>query len=780
MTKAKENILRNLARIDTDSAQSSLEKEIENICLTLKETNNYTKILRSLELLEVCCFRSPEQSSQALISLFAKLNKTGVHYDTDLEKKYCTNLHIKTIEVLHILRFTNTSEILKLYLEAFGSEDPDLQKRIDEFLVDLASYDLYAMKSLGYAPQLQIIHAIKERETDFVSRHMPRLEKVFRELLSPSGKSSLSDYNTVTFQNATLPINDDLKQIRHLTIQLIFHVYDNQVNVEDNLLVIRVLKDATQLPCQTDYSDDWINLVKENYADIVSFFLDRFEKFSYHEIQAVEDQIYWFTKRGNKFEGDYPTLNSLSELIQKDDEYQIFKILAGDEFTFRSFWDEGDFSLEKNKEFRFKKIEQYISDINKDNWGEWKTRIIDIASTEQKSGRSPFWYIPHFLQHLALKDAGYVLELLNERNPHLKRYNSDMLSALKDTDFSIRKISQKWVSEGYDLHSILRIIGGFDEKWALLKEIKERAVKDKDLNLLSDCLTVVMRNYPDDQAKATDLFLGICSSLIKEGVNWTDAVWFLDETNELLLSLNEKEIIPLLQGLIEEKRLDYHSESLLGKIASKYPELVVNLFEARISNRQNYGLEYDAIPYEMPKVYEGLLGSKEDIFSLIYNWFGKGGYYDWETPRLLAKLYSQDFAALTSMAMPIISGGTIEDAINILRILQEFDGDKRILPICEEILKVHGNIEDLKSNLYMALDSTGVVCGEFGMRDAHIEKRWFYEEMRKSNNSSVKEFSEEYIIGLEKQIEFEHNRSYKQLETRKKLYGVKEERDDAL
>ena len=101
---------------------------------------------------------------------------------------------------------------------------------------------------------------------------------------------------------------------------------------------------------------------------------------------------------------------------------------------------------------------------------------------------------------------------------------------------------------------------------------------------------------------------------------------------------------------------------------------------------------------------------------------------------------------------------------------------KELMPKNVKNIKKYIDDDVMKSEIYCALDATGTVCGEYGFRDAYKGKMHFVEEMMKVDDEAVKAFANEYKAQLDRLIEEEHNRATKDLEVRKKVWGVSEDK----
>jgi hypothetical protein len=70
--------------------------------------------------------------------------------------------------------------------------------------------------------------------------------------------------------------------------------------------------------------------------------------------------------------------------------------------------------------------------------------------------------------------------------------------------------------------------------------------------------------------------------------------------------------------------------------------------------------------------------------------------------------------------------------------------------------------------MFIILSQTGVVMGEFGLRDAYVRKKEEIQPWKKERSKSIQQFVKDYEDYLDKQIAFEQKRSETDIELMKK------------
>jgi hypothetical protein len=784
MSKAKENALQKLARINTEAAKITLQSNAKQIFETLENSNRYDELTASLELLEKFVFRVHEEAIDGLEKFLERLKTLEIEYSEEYHMRYATNLVVKTLDVLFNLRFMDVERVSDIICSYLSDGNNDVSKRSEELLKQLASYDLRAINKIGYYPQTVLLGKISSWNDNALIKLRQPITVACREFLQATAEGTSSDYKTITWHTATLTIHEDLKEIRDNTIALLKRLYGVQNDVSERIRVMDTLRGAVTLPHQTPYNDDWIELVKENFEQIAEFYLLIYDDCGFLEYQEMEHQLYWFPKRGIKFEDSEKAIAELKEKLSANEEYQIFKIIMGDDRSYSSYWEEGDWSFKKSRNFRKEKIDEYIPQIG-DDFEVWQKRILSYMDCFDDTSSGVYEFMPYFLKRLAQEYPEKAIELLNVNAEKFSRYLCHFLIGLLEskTPERLYTVSEEWLDKGLYLETLIRchdLYGDREEEF--IERTINRAQEVEDQNTLGFALSIIAKNHESNPQFYAQKFLECIRALREVGHNWSKSVWFRPQASKLIASLPEEEVDYLLNTLLDQGRLDYREEDMLLPIAKTHPAKVIELFAKRIEKQQKErgegGLDsrYDAIPYEFYSLSEPLAENAKTVMPLIYKWFDSEDWlYRWDGARLLSNVFVHFEEVFEAFLIDKVKHGTKDDSVNVLRILREYNGSSRVLNTCIEIAKLHGDDEDIKSELVCALDATGVVSGEYGFRDAYKGKLSFVEEMMQMDNEKVKAFAKDYKDHLEKCIEYETKRADKDIAVRKKVWGVKDD-----
>ena len=91
--------------------------------------------------------------------------------------------------------------------------------------------------------------------------------------------------------------------------------------------------------------------------------------------------------------------------------------------------------------------------------------------------------------------------------------------------------------------------------------------------------------------------------------------------------------------------------------------------------------------------------------------------------------------------------------------------------LCKEIVKAVDSDSSLLNEVAVALETTGVVSGEFGMAEAYERKRQEVLDWLSDTNDKVKAFAKRYVADLEQMRDAQTRRAEEDIALRKHRFG---------
>jgi len=121
--------------------------------------------------------------------------------------------------------------------------------------------------------------------------------------------------------------------------------------------------------------------------------------------------------------------------------------------------------------------------------------------------------------------------------------------------------------------------------------------------------------------------------------------------------------------------------------------------------------------------------------------------------------------------------GAEDDIEFVLAITRAYGGGAPILEICKAIVKAVPEQSTVWNEVAAALETTGIVMGEYGMVQAYQRKRDEIGAWKTEENERLRTFSAWLTEQLDRRIDAEQQRADESLALRKYQYGVGSEGD---
>jgi len=130
--------------------------------------------------------------------------------------------------------------------------------------------------------------------------------------------------------------------------------------------------------------------------------------------------------------------------------------------------------------------------------------------------------------------------------------------------------------------------------------------------------------------------------------------------------------------------------------------------------------------------------------------------------------FSEEFEA--EMLQLVREGGD-SNLKFVLGVLRNYHGEPFVHRLCKEIVKAANSDCSMLNEVAVALESAGVVSGEFGMAEAYERKRQEVLDWLSDPNEKVKAFAKQYVADLEQMRDAETRRAEEGIALRKHRFG---------
>lgn len=675
------------------------------------------------------------------------------------------------LDILERLRYIYPKEVFETLSRLSIDDKEKIKKKSLEVVSKMAKYTFWPKeKKIYYHPQLFILDEVERWDDKKLLTHLNFIVKVSEELLSPSFEgTSWSNHKTFTIHQGPLPAGDTVKKIRERTISILKKLYSLSKIISEKQRILQALGQATHTPHTGNYTPELEKIILENTNTLVSYYSSIVKEADNEVIKIIEEQLHWFVKR---FKNGLKNVKKLRSLIEKNAEYDMYKVFVGWDYRFS---DELDYH-EAEKE-RKQKIDEYIKQITDKNLSQWQKKILPIIKNyEQLEDRGQFQYFNIFLNELSKQKPEIAQKLILENEKEIEPFLVHLIAGIWQSKQKERaiKLLEKWIKKGKHLSAcayIFEYVKEIDEP--LLNKIYKKAKEQNDVNALTNVIRSIVSNF--EQSKiGKDLFVE-CIKELKEHKNywWVNHVWF--RGNSILGALNKNDWKTVLESLLIAPNIDYHLEEMLSAVAQNSPKELIGFFHERIKIQAKKKREerYDAIPFDLHKLNEPLSQNAKVVIEEILKWFKKEDWLSyWEGGHLLQAIFPAFHQELEEQLIKLLRSKNKNKAKIVLYILRSYKGETFLYNVCKEFIKQYPKSKKYKQEMFMILSQMGVVSGEYGFVDCYKRKKQEIQDWKKDKSKVIKNFAQQYENYLSKRIDYEKKRADEDIEIRKREFDT--------
>jgi hypothetical protein len=742
-------------------------------------SKNNEEILNNLELLLEYAHITPDEAFE-IVSTIVKTKKpikAKTHNIKGFGKftgKSHADLISKCLEILDRIKYLKINSVWKLLLYLYKTGDEPLKKEIIKLVEKIAKYNLFALQQIGFNIQKDLMIDINKWSPSNIEQYFDIFQVALREILSPTFEGhSMSDYRTFTFHSGPLNVSDELKNIRKDAIVLLEKGYRSSKKLGEKVKIIQALNHATHTPHSHLYGPDMEKMVVENVSQIIDFYLEVLPNAENELVQDIDEQRVWFFRRYKDVLSE--KISKLDEALHSNANYNLFKVFVGYEGRL-----DPDFDYNKEKEFRTKKVEEFLNDINDTNFEDWRKKILSVVQNYSDTDPGGYNYFHIFLQGLGEKKPDLALKLVTENVNELTPFIASILSGVwkgKEQN-KARQIINNWTDNGEKLAICaftFHLVGDTDVE--LFSKIYEKSKDKKDFNALNNIVRTIVQIYSKHSDDLKPLLINAIEFLSSNrNFWWTNQIWF--KVDEIFVNFTEADFERIIESLLHIENIDYQVESMLKPVAERHPIKIVSLLHDRIkiktTKKRGAGDRYDAIPYDLEQLAVPLRKHESEIIPVILSWYKEGGkkhqwLYKWEASQLLEKLFPGFNQALETTLVKLVDSGDKESREIIFSVIGKYEGQDFLWGLVSALVNKYQNTDhykEVRDSLLGYLSQTGVVSGEDGFVKAYQEKKRSIQKFKKDPSLAV--FVQEYEDYLDLRIRDEQKRTDEGIELMKR------------
>lgn len=705
------------------------------------------------------------------------------------------NIAADILDRLHYLNEEAVEATFDTICELFkGAKSDEERKRLLLSAENLSKNNLNIWKQAGPLVQHLLVERIRRFNIGALAPIKPVALKVLGQVLQPEVEGTSSTYKTLTIHTGAVTPSEMLINMRSNAIDILKAFFGDAKTDAERREVMQTLSTAMRLPHRGNYSNELFKIVLDDKANIVEFYKELADNQSYELLQTLEHELLWLYRRNLDMPSDTANdpeitishrrliehILAFRAILNSNREFIIYKTLVGFESVFPPAWEDANFGWEAQEAYRNQQIKKLVSEVSEENAAEWFARLLRCAQTESND-LATFPSFGRFLKELGQSKPPILITYLERLDDRLVNFLPAMLAGLEGgakEDVAQEKV-RHWVDTRRYLSQIIwyqRFTANFDA------DLLERALRGAievgdDIAVFNAVSTSALRHADVEGGLFDRVFLPALDYLIEKGdARWVNAVWPCRTEKSLLQDLESEQADQVLASLVQYPRIDHRVEDVLTSIAASWPTKVVDFFGSRlkVEPKPTAGDKerYEAIPFRFYRLHEQLAKTPEYLVEKARSWFEKDRLlFQYRGGQLLSNVFPNFPPEFARILESLIEGHDRADLELVVKILRNYEGKAFIYDLSKEIVALLPPEDPLLNEIEVALDSTGVVSGEFGLVEAYKRKKTELEPWLSDPRERVQSFARRHLLSLDRQIAAEQRRSEEELELRKREYG---------
>lgn len=708
--------------------------------------------------------------------------------------RYRSSGHLirEAIEATQPLRYLHTVALVDFLITLSRSSDKEVAGKARRAFESLVEFDLnvfYGENGLGAQPQIDIVARLAQLTDDALVANADLVLGGLRRVLTTSMEGHAWTYNAVTISRGSITSDWGLAPLRAAAIAQLRRMYPLSESVGYRKNVLGTLGEAMHRERPAD-NEPTAAMFERDALEVLAFVEELVPTEPLPLVQFIEHQTYW-----NYYHAATPNIVTaalkIRDALDRHAEYQIYKQLIGYEGIFGRWEDlrrseaAWDYTDDKRHEF----ARESVAEIDDSNEQRWRTRILKFSETRSDDlAAFPVYY--EFLAMLGQRRPLLALELLTAHEETMRPFMSALMAGLwvGDQGDEVAAIAGRWIAAGTHLVAIAKsLIKGGERRLGMLSALIDKGSELDDRDVIVHAMGTAARLHGEGVIASKGVFMSGLRELTKRhDADWASAVWFNRDFKMLIASMDAEERTEVLRSLASLRKLDYQSEEVLAAVCAHDSASVLEVLVARLKQetaedgcRIETGVfeedAFEAIPHHLHQLNKVLakepravLNSLRDVFDgearSMFPYRGGG--------RLLGAVFPNFADPLPALLQELVENAEPTDIDFALSVLRVFGGGAPIVETAKSIVKVVHEQSPAWSELAAALETTGVVMGEFGMAEAFERKhqdmlRWSTDE-----DSRVRAFAAWLIEGLEQIIAQERQRAEEGIQLRKYRHGA--------
>jgi len=590
--------------------------------------------------------------------------------------------------------------------------------------------------------------------------------------------------DTLTLRRGIVPFSPELAEIRGRCFAVLRELLESSASDQERRDVIACLRQAMHLG-YNNAPAEILAMVVQDAATVTELFTEFAATWSFELRQELEHDALWDYRRHVARDPDTPALVDetaratlaqallrLREVLNADEEFQIFKVLVGYNSIFEPSWEDPEFEVEGIDEYRKERRSEIIAAICDADAVKWRERLLRCAATDASDAATlPPLHV--FLEELGQAKPAMVLAFIRDGNALWERFLPEMLKGVDagglGTD--LEGLVDSWIESGTHLASVARYLESTERiSVERLVQITKKAIALDDDRGLLFAASAINTRHRSTPGGLRPIFLEAVRHLVaKDDARWVGFIWTKSRKESIFSGLPEAEVSAALDLFRLMPGIDYRAESVLATIAADWPRAVIDFFADRVRHSRSVSFQsFEAIPRGFHLLHRTLPREQGYLLMVAKRLFQEDQQsFRYRGVLLLNNVFPKYSAELNAGLLEVVQGGSDADFSFVARVLEKYKSDPTTYGLCKEIA-ARTDSKEVLVELRIAMTYFGVVGGEYGMADAHQRVKDGIATWVDDERESVRAFAKAFSHELEQTIASERRSALLKQEQRKR------------
>lgn len=622
-------------------------------------------------------------------------------------------------------------------------------------------------------------------------------------LLSAEIEGTSGNYKSITIYRGLVPPSNTMRKIRRDVLELLTVLYKAANGENQKREVLQAMNRVMQLPYDSAYSDDLMRDAISDGAFVALFYASIAKDEQYEILQTLEHDLLWWHRwtsdvRPPKYAREDilkaksaldAAISAFRKEIDSNEGFWIHKTLVGYESTFPPMWEKDDakFDVSDIDKYRKALIEGFVDKITPETADFWFGVIKRCLQTVSNDGAT-FMHFGPFLAMIGERNPDVAIDYISrlKQGERTERAASALLIGLSRSASSatVNEIVEKWLSADAFLSEIAWFYRGARTiNLDHLAILMGKAINRDDLDLILAVFLVSFNTGKENTAVVEKSILEPALKWFVEKKNaaWVNSIWYMPNETWLLPHLGKETYELMLESMQFLPRIEHHAERVLSTIGRKYPALVVSLFDTRLTiagDEVDFADKYDAVPYSLGKLTPTLQLAPDEVIRVVRNHYAEKGYArKHRALRLLHNVFPDFSVTLVAHLKSLIATKNHDDLIYVAFVLREYEGNPLIDEIAKDLVEALPQGDNLLTDVRIAIESTGVVSGEFGFVQVYKDRKARIAKWLDDPRPKVRSFAADFMHRLDNDIAAEQKRAEDDIASMKAKFGDGEQDD---